>query len=79
MKIIGSLCFFSFKFIFDLLCFIEQVLITEQQKSFSHFITNVCAIIGGVFTVCISDTVALYFYLYTELWLYTCTVHYLFG
>ncbi|GAU26616.1 hypothetical protein TSUD_102230 [Trifolium subterraneum] len=28
-----------------------QVLITEQQKSFSHFITNVCAIIGGVFTV----------------------------
>ncbi|TKY48970.1 disulfide-isomerase 5-4 [Spatholobus suberectus] len=31
-----------------------QVLITENQKSFSHFITNVCAIIGGVFTVCIS-------------------------
>ncbi|XP_058072629.1 protein disulfide isomerase-like 5-4 [Magnolia sinica] len=28
-----------------------QVLITETQKSFSHFITNVCAIIGGVFTV----------------------------
>ncbi|KAI5412210.1 Protein disulfide-isomerase 5-3, variant 2 [Lathyrus oleraceus] len=28
-----------------------QVLITEHQKSFSHFITNVCAIIGGVFTV----------------------------
>ncbi|XP_020226185.2 protein disulfide-isomerase 5-4-like isoform X2 [Cajanus cajan] len=28
-----------------------QVLITENQKSFSHFITNVCAIIGGVFTV----------------------------
>lgn len=28
-----------------------QVLITEKQKSFSHFITNVCAIIGGVFTV----------------------------
>ncbi|KAF3453511.1 hypothetical protein FNV43_RR03951 [Rhamnella rubrinervis] len=24
-----------------------QVLITENQKSFSHFITNVCAIIGG--------------------------------
>ncbi|KAG9143200.1 hypothetical protein Leryth_010119 [Lithospermum erythrorhizon] len=23
----------------------------ENQKSFSHFITNVCAIIGGVFTV----------------------------
>ncbi|KAF5196836.1 disulfide isomerase-like 5-4, partial [Thalictrum thalictroides] len=28
-----------------------QVLVTENQKSFSHFITNVCAIIGGVFTV----------------------------
>ncbi|CAK8577186.1 unnamed protein product [Lathyrus sativus] len=28
-----------------------QVLITENQKSFSHFITNICAIIGGVFTV----------------------------
>ncbi|CAK8535253.1 unnamed protein product [Lathyrus sativus] len=28
-----------------------QVLVTEHQKSFSHFITNVCAIIGGVFTV----------------------------
>ncbi|CAL0328919.1 unnamed protein product [Lupinus luteus] len=28
-----------------------QVSITENQKSFSHFITNVCAIIGGVFTV----------------------------
>ncbi|KAL7131008.1 hypothetical protein ABFS83_13G170400 [Erythranthe nasuta] len=28
-----------------------QVLITENYKSFSHFITNVCAIIGGVFTV----------------------------
>ncbi|RYR21281.1 hypothetical protein Ahy_B03g066575 isoform C [Arachis hypogaea] len=28
-----------------------QVLITESQRSFSHFITNVCAIIGGVFTV----------------------------
>ncbi|XP_073281308.1 protein disulfide isomerase-like 5-4 [Primulina huaijiensis] len=28
-----------------------QVLITEDSKSFSHFITNVCAIIGGVFTV----------------------------
>ncbi|XP_047334773.1 protein disulfide isomerase-like 5-4 [Impatiens glandulifera] len=28
-----------------------QVLITETRKSFSHFITNVCAIIGGVFTV----------------------------
>ncbi|XP_057731093.1 protein disulfide-isomerase 5-4-like [Arachis stenosperma] len=28
-----------------------QVLVTENQKSFSHFITNVCAIIGGIFTV----------------------------
>uniref|UniRef100_A0A0D6QXY4 Thioredoxin domain-containing protein n=1 Tax=Araucaria cunninghamii TaxID=56994 RepID=A0A0D6QXY4_ARACU len=28
-----------------------QVLVTENSKSFSHFITNVCAIIGGVFTV----------------------------
>ncbi|KAK7290826.1 hypothetical protein RIF29_05549 [Crotalaria pallida] len=28
-----------------------QVLIKENHKSFSHFITNVCAIIGGVFTV----------------------------
>ncbi|XP_021807334.1 protein disulfide-isomerase 5-3-like isoform X1 [Prunus avium] len=28
-----------------------QVLITENRKSFSHFITNMCAIIGGVFTV----------------------------
>ncbi|KAL3851238.1 hypothetical protein ACJIZ3_013120 [Penstemon smallii] len=28
-----------------------QVLISENSKSFAHFITNVCAIIGGVFTV----------------------------
>ncbi|KAL5730895.1 Protein disulfide-isomerase 5-4 [Ranunculus cassubicifolius] len=28
-----------------------QVLVTESPRSFSHFITNVCAIIGGVFTV----------------------------
>lgn len=28
-----------------------QVLITETSKSFSHFITNICAIIGGIFTV----------------------------
>ncbi|XWS51923.1 hypothetical protein CRYUN_Cryun11dG0023600 [Craigia yunnanensis] len=28
-----------------------QVLITENPKSFSHFLTSVCAIIGGVFTV----------------------------
>ncbi|CAN1242829.1 Protein disulfide-isomerase 5-4 [Linum perenne] len=28
-----------------------QVLITDEPKSFSHFITNVCAIIGGIFTV----------------------------
>ncbi|KAG4112151.1 hypothetical protein ERO13_D13G145300v2 [Gossypium hirsutum] len=28
-----------------------QVLVTEDSKSFSHFLTNVCAVIGGVFTV----------------------------
>ncbi|TYH56563.1 hypothetical protein ES332_D08G028200v1 [Gossypium tomentosum] len=28
-----------------------QVLITENPKSLSHFLTNVCATIGGVFTV----------------------------
>ncbi|KAK1407044.1 hypothetical protein QVD17_38654 [Tagetes erecta] len=28
-----------------------QILVTEDEKSFTHFITNVCAIIGGVFTV----------------------------
>ncbi|XP_074302449.1 protein disulfide-isomerase 5-4-like isoform X2 [Silene latifolia] len=28
-----------------------QVLVMENPRSFSHFITNVCAIIGGVFTV----------------------------
>ncbi|PKU69628.1 protein disulfide isomerase-like 5-4 isoform X1 [Dendrobium catenatum] len=28
-----------------------QVLVTEIPKSFSHFITNLCAITGGVFTV----------------------------
>ncbi|KAK9074212.1 hypothetical protein SSX86_006809 [Deinandra increscens subsp. villosa] len=28
-----------------------QVLISENSKPFSHFITNLCAIIGGVFTV----------------------------
>ncbi|KAJ4867887.1 Protein disulfide-isomerase 5-3 [Raphanus sativus] len=28
-----------------------QIVITENPKSFSHFITNLCAIIGGVFTV----------------------------
>ncbi|XP_019194608.1 PREDICTED: protein disulfide isomerase-like 5-4 [Ipomoea nil] len=28
-----------------------QVIINENAKSFSHFLTNVCAIIGGVFTV----------------------------
>ncbi|CAN0899934.1 Protein disulfide-isomerase 5-4 [Linum grandiflorum] len=28
-----------------------QVLIMDDPKSFSHFITNVCAIIGGIFTV----------------------------
>ncbi|KAJ0264577.1 Protein disulfide-isomerase 5-3 [Hirschfeldia incana] len=28
-----------------------QIMITENPKSFSHFITNLCAIFGGVFTV----------------------------
>ncbi|KAH8971895.1 hypothetical protein BDL97_02G166700 [Sphagnum fallax] len=28
-----------------------QVLVRETRRSFSHFITNLCAIIGGVFTV----------------------------
>lgn len=28
-----------------------MVKFTEKQKSFGHFITNVCAIIGGVYTV----------------------------
>ncbi|KAL3684705.1 hypothetical protein R1sor_002727 [Riccia sorocarpa] len=28
-----------------------QVLVSETPKSFSHFLTNLCAIIGGVFTV----------------------------
>ncbi|KAH9624216.1 hypothetical protein KSS87_014212 [Heliosperma pusillum] len=32
-----------------------QVLVMENPRSFSHFITNVCAIIGGVFTVCSWD------------------------
>uniref|UniRef100_A0A453BDN3 Thioredoxin domain-containing protein n=1 Tax=Aegilops tauschii subsp. strangulata TaxID=200361 RepID=A0A453BDN3_AEGTS len=38
-----------------------QVLVTELPKSFSHFITNVCAIIGGVFTVGTSP----YYYFHT--------------
>ena len=25
--------------------------ITEKQKSFLHFVTNLCAIVGGVFTI----------------------------
>ena len=28
-----------------------QVQISERSSSFMHFITNVCAIVGGVFTV----------------------------
>lgn len=28
-----------------------QVLVKENGRSFSHFLTNLCAIIGGVFTV----------------------------
>ena len=50
---------------FLLLC---QVLITENPKSFSHFLTNVCAIIGGVFTVGIllslSLSLSIYIYIY---------------
>ncbi len=28
-----------------------QVKITEARSSFMHFLTNMCAIIGGVFTI----------------------------
>lgn len=28
-----------------------QVNVVEQHRSFLHFLTNVCAIVGGVFTV----------------------------
>ncbi|XP_024976729.1 protein disulfide isomerase-like 5-4 [Cynara cardunculus var. scolymus] len=28
-----------------------QILVMENEKSFPHFITNICAIIGGIFTV----------------------------
>ena len=28
-----------------------MVHITETRKSFLHFITNLCAVIGGVFTI----------------------------
>ena len=28
-----------------------QVTYTEYQKPFSHFLTDVCAVVGGVFTV----------------------------
>jgi hypothetical protein len=30
---------------------IVQVRITDTSSSFMHFVTNVCAIVGGVFTV----------------------------
>ena len=30
---------------------VPQVVIKENARSFAHFITSVCAIIGGVFTV----------------------------
>jgi hypothetical protein len=29
-----------------------QVLVEEQPKQWYHFLTTLCAIIGGVFTVC---------------------------
>lgn len=44
-------CILSSHPISYILFLLYQVLITENSKSFSHFITNVCAIIGGVFTV----------------------------
>lgn len=28
-----------------------QILVTEKRKAFYHFITTLCAIVGGVFTV----------------------------
>lgn len=28
-----------------------MVMFTEKQRSFAHFLTSVCAIVGGVFTV----------------------------
>jgi hypothetical protein len=31
--------------------FSPQVKFTERRTSFFHFLTNVCAIVGGVFTV----------------------------
>ena len=30
---------------------VAQVMFHEEHSSFLHFLTNVCAIIGGVFTV----------------------------
>eukprot|EP00898_Chlorokybus_atmophyticus_P005598 jgi/Chlat1/6039/Chrsp4S06206 len=32
-----------------------QVVVTEERRKFSHFITNMCAIIGGVFTVVVTE------------------------
>ena len=29
-----------------------QVLVKEQPKQYYHFLTTLCAIVGGVFTVC---------------------------
>ncbi|KAK3021267.1 hypothetical protein RJ639_047258 [Escallonia herrerae] len=48
-SLVQSLAIPAAKFHFELSPM--QVLITENPKSFWHFITNVCAIIGGVFTV----------------------------
>ena len=28
-----------------------QIMVTEKRKAFYHFITTLCAIVGGVFTV----------------------------
>ena len=30
---------------------VVQIVVTEQRKAFYHFITTLCAIVGGVFTV----------------------------
>jgi len=34
---------------------VRQILITEKRRPFFHFITNLCAIIGGVFTVSVDE------------------------
>lgn len=42
----------------------------EDTKSFSHFLTNVCAIIGGVFTVSFSCTSRSHFILYGHFFIF---------